>query len=167
MKKILFSVARWGLLGVVLLILDILLKWAATKYFTTPHVVIPGVLNLTLQYNPGIAFSIPIPNAVMIGLTPILIGFVTWLIARTCDLEKSITKLSLILIIVGGMGNLLDRILTGSVIDMIAFSFWPTFNLADSYLTIGTFLLLLFYGKISLSSYGTRNSNKSDENGSK
>lgn len=159
MKKIFINGAMWGLVGISLLVLDIFTKWAAVNYLVTPKVIIPGFLEFAVQFNPGISFSIPIPNTIMMILTPILLGIVIWILFKTLDMDKSLSKIGLILIITGGTGNLIDRIISGAVIDMIAFSFWPTFNLADSYLTIGTFLILIFYGKISLSEYGTK-SNK-------
>lgn len=156
MRKILSQSLKnnwmWIACGVVLLFADLFTKWLARNFLPEPIHILGNLLQLSLSYNPGIAFSIPIPNVVMMILTPIILGLVAWVISQTCDLKQTITKLCLILIFTGGFGNLINRIWTGAVIDMISFSFWPSFNLADSYLTIGAFLIILFYGRISLSS---------------
>lgn len=44
----------------------------------------------------------------------------------------------------GSMGNLVDRILRGTVVDFVDFRFWPAFNVADSAITIGAVLLIMF-----------------------
>jgi signal peptidase II len=44
----------------------------------------------------------------------------------------------------GAMGNLLDRIVRGTVVDFVDFRFWPAFNVADSAITVGALLLVLF-----------------------
>lgn len=50
----------------------------------------------------------------------------------------------LALILAGAMGNLVDRVMFGHVIDFIEFSFWPTFNLADSFITVGILSMILY-----------------------
>lgn len=151
MKK---NIAWTGFL-IILLALDLFTKWLALHYLQNPLSLIQDFFQLSLSLNTGVAFSIPIPNAVMIILTPILIVIILRVISTTCNLQNDITKLSMMLIVAGGLGNLINRIISGAVIDMIAFSFWPSFNLADTYLTIGTFLLIIFYGKIAIT-YGRR-----------
>jgi len=51
------------------------------------------------------------------------------------------------LILGGAIGNLLDRILFGYVVDFITFSFWPSFNVADSAITLGAIGLIIYYWK--------------------
>lgn len=142
--------ALWLLLGIVFLSLDLGAKWLAGIYLETPIEIISGFLQLSLTFNKGIAFSIPIPNMLMVIATPILLGLAVWLITSSCKIQNTITKISLALILSGGLGNFINRLVLGAVTDMIEFSFWPSFNLADTYLTIGTFLLIIFYGKIAI-----------------
>jgi signal peptidase II len=52
------------------------------------------------------------------------------------------------LLAAGAMGNLIDRIRLGYVIDFISVGSFPVFNFADSFITVAIFLLLLFYDKI-------------------
>lgn len=137
-----------------LVVADFFTKWCAQIYFENPIEILPGIFRLSFSLNQGIAFSIPIPNNVMIIAIPLLITLISVAIIKTCNLSHPVTKLILTLIVAGGLGNLINRILTGAVIDFLDFSFWPSFNLADSFLTIAAFLLILFYGKITM--YGGR-----------
>lgn len=131
------------------LALDLFNKWAALHYLTSPIVLIPSVLQLRLAHNTGIAFSIPIPNNVMLVVAPLGIGLLVWLLLSTTNFKLTLTKVIISLMVAGALGNFIDRLTKGAVTDFIDFSFWPTFNLADSYLTIGAFLIILFYGRIS------------------
>lgn len=146
----------WISLGVDLLIADLLTKWLAEQYLGLEKSfhVLAGVLQLKLSYNPGVAFSIPIPNLVMIFLAPLLLTALVIIFVRSYSLEHPLAKTALMLVVAGGVGNLASRLARGAVIDFIDFSFWPSFNLADAYLTIGVFLMIAFYGKISKAHHG-------------
>lgn len=146
----------WSTFGALLIILDLSTKWLAQSYLQNPLEIIPQILRLSVSQNTGIAFSIPIPNIIMIFLTPFLIVALAYLIVQTCNISHRATKLCLTLILAGALGNFINRLYNGAVTDFIDFSFWPSFNLADSYLTAGIFLLLIFYGKINRKTYGTR-----------
>jgi signal peptidase II len=135
----------------LLLLADYATKMFAFAHFGTPMEIIPGVLSFSLSLNPGIAWSVPIPNSLMIFTTPVLITAIVFLIIKNCKFSHFITKTAICLILAGGFGNLFNRLFFGAVIDFIDFSFFPSFNLADSYLTIAGFLLILFYGRITLS----------------
>lgn len=134
----------------ILIGLDIITKWLAVLYLEKPMAILPGILQLSLSFNPGVAFSIPVPHEIMLAITPFLLVIIVLLIARYFDFKKNITKIILSLVIAGGLGNFINRVWTDGVIDFIDFSFWPSFNLADAYLTIGVFLLIIFYGKIKI-----------------
>lgn len=138
----------WFSAAIDLIVLDLATKWLAKTYLSQPIEIVPDFFNLSLSFNPGIAFSILIPNLVMIFLTPLLAAGLIWMIAKNCRIEKRAVKLCIILISAGAIGNFINRLWTGSVIDFLNFSFWPSFNFADMYLTIGALILILFYGKI-------------------
>lgn len=131
-----------------LLIFDLLSKWLVQKFLEKPVSLISGFLDLSLSYNTGVAFSIPIPNRAMIFLTPLLILALIIFIIRSCSIARRATNIILMLFVAGALGNFINRLWTGAVIDFIDFSFWPSFNFADMYLTVGIFLLIVFYGKI-------------------
>ncbi len=142
------------ILSLILLAFDLATKWLAREYFSAPREIVPAFFRFKLSYNPGVAFSIPIPNGVMLFATPLLLFAVSYVIFRSLKIEHRVTKIILALFVAGGLGNFINRIWTGAVIDFLDFSFWPSFNLADSYLTIAAFLLIAFYGKINKTSYG-------------
>jgi len=119
----------------------ILLDWFSKKYaleFWPEKTVL----------NTGIAFSIPIPNILMIVLTPLLIGYASHIIIKQIGANKSSLAICSLLIS-GGLGNLFDRLIRGGVVDFISIWIWPSFNFADIYLTSAAFLLILNYGKIT------------------
>jgi signal peptidase II len=123
-----------------------------------PHQVIPDVLNWTLAFNRGAAFSFLADSSgwqtwLFGGLAVVVcIGLAVWL-ARTPRRDWR-TALPVALIIGGALGNLVDRLVHGQVTDFIqvywrAWSF-PAFNVADSAITVGAVLL------IALSLFGGR-----------
>lgn len=157
MKRLFVQKNIWLLAGIFDLVLfDLVTKWLARSYLTTPQVFLGGRLTLGVSYNPGIAFSLPVPNMAMVIATPILIYAIITLLVKVCNLHHPITKVALMLMIGGAVGNFINRLWVGSVIDFIDFSFFPSFNLADAFLTIGAFLIVVFYGKIAVTNDGTR-----------
>ena len=114
--------------------------------------VIPGFFRISHVLNPGAAFSmfadIRSPLAT-IGL--LLFSFVVMTVITTILIKAkrvfSRTNVGLSLILGGALGNFLDRLLMGSVVDFLAFRLgsyhWPDFNLADSAIVAGAGLLLL------------------------
>jgi len=146
------AMARWLWLSVLVVALDQGTKWLA-QAMLTPHQPVPLVptLNLTLMYNEGAAFSFLADAggwqrwlfaAFALGMTAVL---VVWLLR----LERGERVLAggLALMAGGAVGNLIDRVLTGRVVDFIDFYVadwhWPAFNVADSAITVGVALLLL------------------------
>lgn len=150
--------AKWKMvLGwvVTILVLDQLTKMIVDRTMAL-HQSIPiidGVFSLTYVRNTGAAFGIfsgsheafRLPFLILVSV--LALGFVVVMLKRLRDEEKGlITALSLI--IGGAIGNLVDRILYGEVIDFLDFYWshyhWPAFNVADSCITIGV-LITLFY----------------------
>lgn len=102
--------------------------------------VIPGIFHLTLVYNRGAAFGI-LKNQVPLFIFFSLIAISIIFIAIKDRNQDKFTLISLALILAGAIGNLIDRILLGYVIDFLDFRIWPVFNIADSAITIGAVLL--------------------------
>ena len=84
----------------------------------------------------------------MLIITPLLLAAVVFGARKYCNMRSGAAKIALALFLAGGMGNYINRAAQGAVVDFIDFSFWPSFNLADAYLTISAFLLIIFHGKI-------------------
>jgi len=133
----------------LVIILDQLTKWLAVKNLTyqLPVEVFSG-LNWTLLHNFGAAFSF-LSNAggwqrwffLIVGVI-ITIVLVVWL--KRSPKSDWRTCLPLSLIIGGAIGNLIDRFYLGYVVDFIDVWHWPAFNLADSAISVGAVLLILF-----------------------
>ncbi|QCX32552.1 signal peptidase II [Caloramator sp. E03] len=108
--------------------------------------LITGYLSLTYLENRGAAFGIfKNKKFFLVGLTSVVIALMLYYLLKNKGLSKYI-KLSLILIISGAIGNLIDRIMKGYVIDFIHFYIknifdWPVFNFADILVVCGTIML--------------------------
>lgn len=152
------GMARWLWLSVFVVVFDQATKWLA-ETLLTPYVPVPvaPLLNLTLKYNTGAAFSFLAEAggwqrwlfaALAIGVSAAL---VVWLL-RLRSYERLMAA-ALALVIGGAVGNLIDRVLTGRVVDFIdvslpfipfaMFNPWPAFNVADSAISVGVVLLLV------------------------
>ena len=113
--------------------------------------IIPHLLDFTYIRNEGIAFGINFAGSKVIFIVfPILITFYLFSLLKDKEFDKPFYQISLLLIIGGAIGNIIDRIFRGYVIDFIEFHInnvhWYVFNLADSSVTIG--LLFLLYSSI-------------------
>ena len=143
---------NWFWLSGVVLILDQGSKWFADSLLG-PHDAVPLLpfLDLRKAYNPGAAFSFLSDASgwqrwFFSGLAVLIIGvLVVWL--RRLPPGQGRVALALALILGGAAGNLIDRVLYGHVIDFIDLYYgtwhWPTFNIADSAITLGAVLLIL------------------------
>ena len=104
--------------------------------------VINNIFHLTLVHNRGAAFGIFKNQTVLFVVTSlvaiIIIGY-KLKTRRTGRLD--IFVVSLVLILAGALGNLIDRLFLGYVVDFLDFRIWPVFNIADSAITIGAVLL--------------------------
>jgi signal peptidase II len=130
------------------LILDQLSKWLLSQYLTAPLEIIPGVFRLQLEQNSGIAFSIALPFPLLITLNLLLFGAIVWYLLRHLNLNRWLAIVPLALLAAGAVGNLIDRLRLGYVVDFISVGSFPVFNLADAYITVSIFLIVLFYDKI-------------------
>lgn len=145
------SAWRWFALSAVLVAADQATKWLVLERFAPgARLELAPFLNLVLVFNPGAAFSFLAaaggwqrPLLVAIALTAVVI--VSVLIVRSPD--RRLFCGSLALILAGAVGNLIDRLRYGHVVDFIdlhaAGWHWPAFNVADSAITIGAALLIL------------------------
>ena len=105
-------------------------------------------LSLFRTHNTGIAFSMlsDFGSVGLAGLTLVVVAFVTWIAVRT-DPAQRIARLGFALIVGGALGNLVDRVWHGYVIDYVLFHVgnwsFAVFNLADAFITVGAGLVIL------------------------
>ncbi len=96
--------------------------------------------------NSGMAWGIKLPSFLFWFFWIVIVIFLIYLIFSEIFQKKSLNIFllaSLSLILSGAIGNLLDRIFFGCVIDFINIKIWPIFNLADSFITIGAAIILI------------------------
>jgi signal peptidase II len=110
---------------------------------------VTSFLNWTLIYNPGAAFSFLAQAGgwqrwFFTGLGVAAALFITWLIRKNA--QQTLFCLAMSLILSGAIGNVIDRIAYGAVVDFIDVYYlhwhWPAFNIADSAITLGVILLI-------------------------
>ena len=105
--------------------------------------IIGNVFHLTYVLNPGAAFGIFANQTIFfIVATLIVVGVIGFFYYRT-PREKAWLRLGLVLILGGALGNLIDRVRTGHVVDFFDFRIWPVFNIADIAISVGVGLLVL------------------------
>lgn len=146
------AMGRWLWLSALVVGFDQVTKWLA-EGMLDPYRPLPLVplLNLTLVYNEGAAFSFLADAGgwqrwFFAGFALVMsVVLVIWLLRLGS--REYFTAAALSLLIGGAVGNLIDRVLTGRVVDFIDFYVgnwhWPAFNVADSAITLGVGLLLL------------------------
>lgn len=109
--------------------------------------VLEGVFYITHVQNPGSAFNVFATGTVPIVVTAILIA--SWAVLA-CSRRRlplgTVFQTGTALVLGGAIGNLIDRVRVGYVIDFIDLRFWPVFNLADTAITVGA--LVLVYGAV-------------------
>ena len=125
-----------------IIFLDQISKFFDLKFLqlNTPVIFIKNFLNLTLVHNHGAAFGTFQNQLLLFILISILA--IALIFYNLRDKKNSVIfKLSLSLILGGAIGNLIDRLRFGFVIDFLDLRIWPVFNLADSAITIAAILL--------------------------
>ena len=144
------SFLRYLAIAILTLLLDQLSKWSALSNLQlgVPEPVLP-FMNWLLLFNPGAAFSFLAQSSgwqrwffTVIGLAAS--AYILWLLRKSLGDKMLCWALSLIL--GGALGNVLDRIMYGAVVDFIDLDYanwhWPAFNLADSAICIGAALII-------------------------
>lgn len=142
------------LAAVSILILDRLTKFIALKNLAQGQSIkiLQDIFHFTLVFNDGTAFGLwPGKTGFFILLSLAVIVFII-AFTRRKKFKDVILSASLGLILGGAIGNLIDRMTFGYVIDFLDFRVWPVFNVADSAITVGTVIIawkLLVSRKVS------------------
>jgi signal peptidase II len=136
-----------ALAGAVLVVDQLTKAWAVNALADGPIVIIEDFLRLRLTHNTGAAFSLFARSGPVLGL--IVIGVIILIVVSLRDAGNLGEAIGLGLVLGGALGNLTDRVfrgdglMDGAVVDFIDFSFFPTFNMADSAVTVGVIVLLV------------------------
>ena len=128
----------------------------ATKYFALKHLLrsemaLTPFLNFALAFNTGAAFSFLSDaggwqNLFFVGVA-IVVSIVILFMVRRLGANDTQVAVALMLVLGGAAGNVIDRVRFGYVVDIIDVYYrswhWPTFNIADSAITVGAILLVM------------------------
>lgn len=141
---------RWIALAASIVATDQVTKYAVVHYFAAHNAIaVTPFLNLLLVYNPGAAFSFLSDaagwqRAFFIAVALVASAWILFLLRKYP--HQRLFALALALVLAGAVGNVIDRIFVGAVIDFVdvhAFGYhWPAFNVADSSITCGALLLV-------------------------
>ena len=145
------KVSPWLALSALIILVDYLSKTAVSLWLAGGRTVtLSPFISFALAWNQGAAFSFLASaggwqKVFFIGLALIAASIIIVLLFRNAQNRRFCFALSLIL--GGALGNMLDRLLYGHVIDFIQLHYklhyWPTFNVADSAITIGAVWLIV------------------------
>ena len=148
---------RYLAVATTTLLLDQLSKWSALSNLQmgVPEPVLP-FFNWLLLFNPGAAFSFLAQGSgwqrwffIILGLVACV--YIIYILRKS--LSDKLLCIALSLILGGALGNILDRIMYGAVVDFIDLHYanwhWPAFNVADSAICIGATLII--WGELSKS----------------
>jgi signal peptidase II len=141
----------WLWLAALTIVLDQLSKWVVVDRLSAYADVIPltGFFNLVHVHNTGAAFSLFADQPgwqrfFFLGIAVIATAVILYLLRKTAGRRRF--SIALALILGGALGNVIDRIVYGYVIDFLDFYLgtwhWPAFNVADSAITLGAALLI-------------------------
>jgi len=141
---------RWLALAALIVVADQVTKYAVVQYFAVNNTVaVTSFFNLLLVYNPGAAFSFLSDAAgwqrwFFVSIALIASAWIVYLLREYPN--QRLFALALSLVLAGAVGNVIDRILFGAVVDFLDFHaygwHWPAFNVADSAITCGALLLI-------------------------
>jgi len=149
------TISRQALIitAIAVVILDLATKAMITRwlYHGEGMEAVPGLLNIVYYRNPGAAFGIfndgdMLRRVFLIGSSVVALAVIGFLLRGA---RNGLMSLGLALVAAGAVGNLVDRVRFGTVVDFLDFHIggyhWPAFNVADSAITIGVALAIYSY----------------------
>ena len=116
-------------------------KSVAAAWLDDRSIEVGSLMTLRLSHNPGVAFGLGdrLPGSVVIAVT----AAVTVLVAVAAMRAVLPSRVAAGLVLGGAVANLVDRLIGGTVVDFIDLGWWPSFNLADASLTVGSAFMVL------------------------
>lgn len=135
------------IIGVIWFIVDYV-----TKYFIQQHFVpgeslpiIPNVFHITYILNYGAAFGILRDQRIFFLTVVVILIVALWVFRKQIKNNGMLPQLGASLLVSGALGNALDRLVRGAVVDFFDFRIWPIFNVADIGICIGVVLLAIYF----------------------
>ena len=136
---------RYFSLALILLIVDWLTKlWVDSSLeFGVPTDLIGNIIRLTRVHNDGGAFGIFPGGGVVFLVVSGIVSLILFLILLTMQIDSRLIKTGMAFVLAGALGNLIDRVQWGYVLDFFEFRGFPIFNVADACITVGAVLIIL------------------------
>ena len=141
---------RWLLIAAVVVVLDQATKYVAVSALSgEPPLAVTSFFNLLLVYNRGAAFSFLAgmggwQRELFSVIAVVASIWIIWMLRRYS--QQTLFCIALSLVLGGAIGNLIDRLTVGAVVDFLDFHafgwHWPSFNVADSAISCGAVLLI-------------------------
>lgn len=135
------------IIGVIWFIVDYV-----TKYFIQQHFVpgeslpiIPNIFHITYILNYGAAFGILRDQRIFFLTVVVILIVALWVFRKQIKNGGMLPQLGASLLVSGALGNALDRLVRGAVVDFFDFRIWPIFNVADIGICIGVVLLAIYF----------------------
>ena len=145
---------RLGILSFILIIIDVIIKVIVDKCMNIYDTIkiIPNFFNIMYVRNTGAAFSIMENSRVLFIVIGIIAIYLIW---RFFIKDKQLNNYYIVIysmLISGIIGNMIDRILYGYVIDYLSFNIFgysfPVFNLADTFIVVSIIMLIIYEGVV-------------------
>ena len=157
-------------ISAALVVLDQISKYLVVQYLPKDAQinVIPYLFNFTYVENKGAAWGMMANSRWIFIVVSAIAVIALAILLLYCAKSKKFFVASLLLIFAGGIGNMIDRTVNGYVVDFIQFDFFqkfPVFNVADSYVTIGGFMLIIYVLFIDRSFLSGKKKENGKENG--
>ena len=146
---------RWYLLAGLVVVFDQISKWVVLSNLRPGETIyVAPFWNWVLTYNPGAAFSFLAdqPGWQRWFFTGLALAVSAWIaLELRRHPEQKLVSIALALIMGGALGNVIDRVRFGAVVDFVQWHvagyYWPAFNVADSAITVGA--VLLVFGQLT------------------
>jgi len=139
----------WSVFAGIIILIDQLTKWLVVNNIKLEEEsisIIPKILDFVNIHNPGAAFNILSGRIEILSIISLLfsIGVVWYMLYKKP--QNKLFRISAMLLFAGAVGNAVDRIFRGQVVDFIKLAFinFPVFNIADISITCGAALLIIY-----------------------
>ena len=143
----------WTSVSIIVVVLDQLTKWMIVKWVPLyDRIPVNGFINITHQRNTGAAFSFLADAAgwqrwFFIALATVVSAYILYWLWQIRGRGQVVLSAGLALVLGGALGNVIDRVVLGSVVDFIQVMIFgwpfPSFNVADSAITVGAVFLVV------------------------
>ncbi|MET4901644.1 signal peptidase II [Paenarthrobacter sp. CC6] len=124
---------------------DLILKAVAEAVLATGATNDVGPINIRLVFNRGVAFSMGagLPSWAVIAGTGVILAALLWFLLAAAPRMSLLSRAGAVLLLGGAVGNFIDRLDGQGVVDYLHTGWFPTFNLADVFVTTGVAVLIL------------------------